>query len=313
MNPSRLKRLFLLSASLALTCGCQSTPTKEDPIARVNGMVITAGDYLNLLESLTPKELSLTGKDRAEMKNLVLKTLVRRQIVLSEAQKKGVSLSQEELSRGLEKYKAGYSSGSFEQSLLEQMVDKTDWEEKVRQNLLIEKLFEESRPQIPTPSLEEALEFYQTNRRLFVKNAMAKAQQIVVKDLELAKDLRKKVLKSPKDFVKLARENSIGPEASDQGNAEILIEKDALPEPLDRALFELKIGEVSQVIQSPYGYHIIKPISRSTPLNLDFQQVKSEILERLQQEKRREWILKFEERLVRQAQIEYNRDLIEKL
>jgi voltage-gated potassium channel Kch len=99
------------------------------------------------------------------------------------------------------------------------MVDKSDWEEKVRQNLLIEKLFEESRPQIPPPSLEEALEFYQTNRRLFVKNALAKAQQIVLKDLELAKDIRRKILNAPKDFVRLARENSIGPEAAGEGHA----------------------------------------------------------------------------------------------
>lgn len=302
---------LLFSTAFLILGACTTTPRHDEPIARVNGEAITVGDYLSLFDTLKPKDLGLSGKERVQIKNLVIKTLIRRQVVLTEAHRKNVKLSDEELESGLKKFKEGYTTGAFEQSLLEQMVDEANWKERVRQTLLIEKLFESSKPQIPDPTDEEAHLFYERNRKLFSKNAMAQALQIVVRDEEKAKEIRKQLKASPKDFLKLAKENSIGPEA--EKDAMITIEKDTMPDELDKPLFEGKLNEISPVLQSPYGFHILKVLKRTPSLNLDYFQVRAQISERLRQERRREWILKFEERLIRSAQIEYNRPLIERL
>lgn len=294
-----------------LLISCSSGPRAHDSIARVNGSIIRVSDFYSLLNTLKPKDLNLAGRERLEMRNLALKTLVRRQVILTEAAKKQISVSNEELDQGILKYKAGYTAGAFEQSLIDQMMDEATWKERMKESLLIEKMFEASKPQIPPPAKEEALDFYQRNRSLFVREASAKALQIVVLDEEKAKEIRKKLVQKPTSFLALAKEHSIGPEA--QSDAMITIEKDAMPPEIDRVLFEAPINEISKVIQSPYGFHILKVVSRSPSLNLDFDRVQVQIRDRLIQDRRKEWIEKFEESLIRSAKIEYNRELIQKL
>jgi len=304
------RKHFLIAVAL-LFCSCSNAPRKEETIARVNGSTISLQDYLGLLETLLPKDVPVSSSESRDLKNLVLKTLVRRQVILTEAKKKEIALTEAELVAGLNRYKEGYTVDAFEQSLLEHMVDENNWKEHVRQSLLIEKLFDETKASVPAPNLEEAHKFYENSRNLFVRKSMVRALQIVVTKAELAEQLRRELKKSPGSFLKLALENSIGPEA--KKDAVIEIEKDAMPEEIDRALFEGRLNEISQVIRSPYGYHIFKILVRHPALNLDFDVVKNQILQKLTQDRRKDWLSKFEEKLIRQAKIEYNRPLIQKL
>ncbi len=303
------KSLAALICVLGL--GCSSMPRQNDVIATVDGRQIIVADYLNLMSTLKPKDLAATPEAERDLKNLALKTLVRREVVLSEAERSQISLTEAELKMGIENFKSGYTSSAFEQSLLEQMVDEAGWKERVRQNLLMDKLFTQSKPTIPAPTEREALEYYEKNRPQFTKNAVAQALQIFVTDFQIAQDVMAKLKRRPGDFVALAREYSQGPEG--KTDAVIKIEKDLMPEEIDRALFEGKIGSLSPIIQSGYGYHIFRVLSRTPPLNQDFHQVKNLIISRLEQERRAEWVLKFEERLIRAADIRYNQDLIKKL
>lgn len=308
MCPRSLSKLLFIAL---LTGGCSLPPSKSTPIARVNGSEVTLGDYQDLMESLRPKEGVDSSEKKAELRNLVIRTLIRREVVVTEAKKKGITLSSEEVQEGLKKFKDGYSETSFEQSLSDQMIDANIWHRNVEQSLLIEKLFDESAPKIPSPSNRELMEFFERNRHLFQKKASVRAQHIVVAQQALADEIRSKLKKRPQDFVSLAKEHSSGPEAQD--GAIIQVDKDTLPEALDDALFSLKIGETSAVIQSPYGFHLFKIVSRSPALNLDFQHVKEQIAAKLNRQRKLEWIDRFEEKLIRMADIEYNRDLIKKL
>jgi len=297
--------------SLVLLCGCSLPPSKDTPIAKVNGAEISLGEYKDLLESLRPKEGIETTEKKAELRNLVIRTLVRRAVIATEAEKKGITVSEAELEEGLKKFKDGYSETSFEQQLSDQMIDARVWKKNIEQSLLIEKLFDQSAPQIPPPSTQELMKYFEKNRHLFQKNASATALHIVVGQKSLADEIHSKLKKRPGDFVALAKEHSTGPEA--QERAQISAEKDALPEPLDQALFDTKISGISPVIESPYGFHIFKVISRRPALNLDFQNVRSQISARLQRQRRLEWIDRFEEKLIRMSTIEYNRELIKNL
>jgi parvulin-like peptidyl-prolyl isomerase len=306
----RFGSLSIAALLLIASSGC-TRPGQDDSIAQVNGRRISVRDFLMLFESLKPKEIALSGHDRSEMKNLVIKSLVRRAVILTEAETRKMSLSDKELAAGIEKYKQGYTASGFQESLLEQMVDEKEWKEQVRQNLLIEKMFESTAPELPKPTLKEALQFYEQNTDLFNKKAQATALHIAVNDPKVAADIHKKLTADPKAFVSLARAHSVGPEA--QEDCKITIEKNTMPEELDRALFEGKLNEISPVIHSPYGYHILKVIHRNPSLNRDFEEVKAEIVDRLVEEKKKAWLLRFEEKLLREASIEYNRNLIGKL
>jgi peptidyl-prolyl cis-trans isomerase C len=308
MSLSQNSLLFCLAL---LSAGCTSGLRQDEAIARVNGLEIMVKDYRTLFEALKPKDLSQASKETPEIKNLIVKTLIRRAVILSEAHSKKISVSDEELEKAIEKHKQGYAPETFKESLLEQMVDENEWKEQIRQNLLISKIFDAAEAPKPSPRTSDALDFYEKNPQVFHQAARAVALQIVVADRNLAIEVRKKLQSSPKDFLKLAHQYSIGPEA--QADAKITIEKDALPPELDKILFESPIGKISEVIPSPYGFHILRVLERLPEINKDFEQVKSEIFQRLAAEQREVYLSKFEEDLIRSAQIEYNRPLIRKL
>jgi parvulin-like peptidyl-prolyl isomerase len=220
-------------------------------------------------------------------------------------------VSSDELEKGVAKYKSGYTDQVFNESLLEGMVEEDLWRERVRETLLIQKLFDQSRPQIQKPNNQDALEYFERHSASFRKNAQASALHLVVRDDKTAREVRQKISKSTLTFVAAAQEFSVGPEA--QSGAKISVDQGVLPEALDRYLFEGPIGELSPVLKSSYGYHLLRVLSRSPAVNQDFKQVKEQILARLYEERRQGWLEKFEEGLIRSAEIEYNRELIGKL
>ncbi|MBN8553831.1 MAG: peptidyl-prolyl cis-trans isomerase [Deltaproteobacteria bacterium] len=304
------RKIFFAFVLLAFSA-CTNAPREDEAIARVNRKSITVRDYLTSFETLKPKEMSMGGKERSELKNLVIKNLVKRAAILTESERKKISITDQELEKGMKRYKEDYGQGVFEQSLLEQMIDENEWKEQIRQNLLMEKLFaaSEPRPQPPTP--REISEFYEANPQLFRKPAQATALQIVVNDMKTAEEIRSQLRKKPKDFLVLMKKYSSGPEA--QADGKIKIAKGVLPESLDRILFEGRIGDITNIISSPYGFHILKILDRTPTINLDYDQARDDIAKHLLQERRAEWLMKYEEKLLRNSQIEYNRKLISKL
>lgn len=304
-----MKLYFLVFVSTLISC--KTTVYENEPIARINGTSITVRDYLDLFDSIKPKEHSLSGAERAKIKNLVIKTLIRRQIILDAAAEAQIKLSTEELDLALKEYQQESASSIFEESLLEGMIDEEEWEKRVSQSLLMERLFESRNIEIEKPTLKEALDYYQENSLEFSRRGECSAEHLVVEDETLAKDLQKKIKQNPARFQALAREHSIGPEAKQ--DARITVEKDIMPVEIDRFLFDSKKGEVSHVIRTSYGFHILKTVRCRPPVNFAFEQVKKEIYNRLKEQKKRAWLQKFEENLIRQASIEYNRKLIKKL
>lgn len=290
---------------------CTSSRSESDVIARVNGLEITVRDYMSLYESMKPRDVELQGVEKSQIKNIVIQALIRRAVIITNAQAKNIEVSEKELVEGIQAYKSGYSEQMFQESLLEGMVDETEWKEQVRQNLLIEKLFEVQDIEIKEPSIEEALAFFEKNPQLYEVPAEIVTQHIVVGDEELAKQIRKELRKNISKFKELARQHSIGPEAKD--DAIIRVEKGSLEENIDRTISSIPIKRLSQVVKTDYGYHLFRVLERTEAVNLDFSQVKEDILEQLKKERRLKWIEKFEEELIRAAQIEYNRELIREL
>lgn len=309
-----MRRSFQIAGiilSLIVFSSCTGRPSGEEPVARVNGKEIRLRDYMNLYETMKPRDIELVGNERLQMRNVILQTLIRRAVIIKAAEQLKIAVSEKELLSGIEKYKQGYPEQIFQETLFEGMVDESDWKEQVRQNLLIGKLFEASEAEIQSPSNEEKMQYYQDNPHQFKQSAQVRSQHIAVGDEDLALEIRKKLKSDPKQFSYLAREHSIGPEAQD--DAIIEVEKGTMPSEIDDVLFTIPLKQISQVIKSPYGFHLFYVLSRRPSVNLDFKQVSKEIGEKLLEERKQRWIEKYEEDLIRSAEIEYNRELIKSL
>ncbi len=142
-----------------------------------------------------------------------------------------------------------------------------------------------------------AKEAYVAQKDLYVTKESVSASHILIKVHEerndeeavaLAAELRQRALKG-EDFAGLAREYSEDPSAA--GNAGNLgfFTRGQMVKPFDDAVFVMEEpGAISEVVKSPFGYHVIQYHSRKMPEPMPFEAVKGKIVEELkaQMEKR---------------------------
>ena len=75
--------------------------------------------------------------------------------------------------------------------------------------------------------------------------------------------------------------------------------------PFEKAAFELKAGQVSDIVETQYGYHIIRVADRKEAQVIEFEEAKNEIISRLTQQKQREIATEYIESLKEKAKIAY--------
>lgn len=109
-----------------------------------------------------------------------------------------------------------------------------------------------------------------------------KASHILIKDEKTAKDVLQKV-KAGEDFAKLAEEYSEDPGSAANGGDLGYFGTGTMTKPFEEAAYALKVGEISDLVKSEFGYHIIKltDIKEVKP----YDEMKDEIRKQLIQEK----------------------------
>lgn len=112
-----------------------------------------------------------------------------------------------------------------------------------------------------------------------------KASHILIKDEKTAKDVLQKV-KAGEDFAKLAEEYSEDPGSAANGGDLGYFGPGVMTKPFEEAAYSLKVGEISDLVKSEFGYHIIKltDIKEVKP----YDEMKDEIRKQLIQEKAQE-------------------------
>jgi peptidyl-prolyl cis-trans isomerase D len=93
------------------------------------------------------------------------------------------------------------------------------------------------------------------------------------------------VRKTPADFAKVAKAQSQDPASAELGGDLDVVEKGALPKPVEDAIFKLKQGEISDLVQSDFGYHIITVTSLKPATQKSLDDVKGEIAAEIKKQK----------------------------
>ncbi len=112
-----------------------------------------------------------------------------------------------------------------------------------------------------SPAKEETEKYYLENKDAFDNAETIRVEHILVKTRDEAEKIQKLVA-SGENFEKLARENSICPSASGGGDLGYFKRGDMVPE-FDKAAFELvKPGDISPIVETKFGFHIIKLVDK---------------------------------------------------
>lgn len=180
----------------------------------------------------------------------------------------------------------------------------------IKTQLLIESLLRKRIASSPQLSDEEVKKYYEANKDKFKKEKEIGTRHILLKTEEEAKQIKDK-LKNGEDFIELAKQYSIEPNARTSGGDIGFHPKGALLPEYEEAAFKLtKNGQVSGIVKTQYGYHIIRLEGTKPPSFVPLEEVKDFIKQQMAQEKQKELIEKYVEELKKNAKITVNETLL---
>lgn len=288
MNTRSTGKLFVIALCLAAAFGCQSktgTGSKEQKsgqvLAEVNGSTITSSDYNKEVEALPPYLKPMT--ETAEGKKELLDTMVVRELILQQANKEGIDKG-EDVANKLEELKKRIVVEAFLKKKVEEQAKMSD---------------------------AELQEFYNKNEEKFKTGDQVKASHILVKTEPEAQEIQKQ-LKTGGNFDELAKKHSIDAAAAKGGDLGWFGKGAMLPE-FEKVVFGLKEGETSGIVQTKYGYHIIKLTGKRPAGIRPFEEVKEQLQSAILPEKQQEVFKKLKEDLKKGAKITIKEDALKAL
>lgn len=271
--------------------GCQGgTPSSDSKseskkegqvLAEVNGGSITTGDFNSELKNLPEylKAMADTPEGRKEM----LDTMVIRELILQQATKDG-------LDKGAE--------------IEEKLKD-------LKKRLIVEAFLKkkvETESQVSDADLQK---FYDENKEKFKTGEQIKASHILVKTEKEAKDVLAQI-KAGGNFEELAKKNSVDSSSAKGGDLGWFGKGSMVPV-FEKAALALKEGQVSDVVKSDFGFHIIKLTGKRPAGIRPLEEVKEQIKGAIMPTRQQEVFQKIKEELKKSAKITIKEDVLKEM
>ena len=253
----------------------ETTLPPETILSSFNGQTITLGEFNQLWEQIPENyKLQLTKRN-------VLDQIISEKLLIQEAK-----------NRGLEQDK----------DVLEQIKQTTE-------QILVQSLIEKEIIEKVKVDDQEAVTYYEENKDNFITKEQVYLYNILVETEEVAQDILEK-LKAGGDFIEIAKEKSTGPSAAQGGDLGYVSKGELIPE-IENVVFALEIGNISDIIKSEYGFHILKVTDKKPEVLKTFEEVKEEIVQTLLSTKQKEAFDNLLEELKSQVTIEIKEEALQ--
>jgi peptidyl-prolyl cis-trans isomerase C len=145
----------------------------------------------------------------------------------------------------------------------------------LRRRLVVQRVVREFQKP-PEITDEQAKKYYDDNPNLY-SSTQIRASHILVKDEAQAKEIRDQVKADPSKFAEIAKEKSTDKTSGAKGGDLGMFGQGRMVPEFERAAFALKPNEISDVVKTQYGYHIILVVERKEGERRPFDQVKEQI------------------------------------
>ena len=303
--PQRFVCCFLLAVILALPMGWAHAEEVmvNRVVAIVDDEVVTSLDLDRAIRRLKMDLARMEAMQRgggvppAQIRRMALERMIDQKIFAKEVKKAGLVVQDQELDHYINRIKQSnkLSDEDFVASLSRQGMTLKEYREDLRRDILKQRLINQEVKKNVVISDAEVEQYYKAHYDQFQNmdevNMMAiflrvdpqaglTAENAV---RQQAENILQKI-KGGGDFSKLAQQYSQGPGAERGGRLGPVKADDLLPS-MRQALGELKPGQMSEVLQIPQGFVIMKLIGRKGNKELALEQVKEQIRSKLAQQK----------------------------
>jgi len=308
---SLLVALALCAAGLA---GCNKKDHQQpdaNVVATVNDEVLSRVDFEQELwrELASSESPQHTPEEVEPFKRALLETFISRMILLQAARQQGIAITAEEVDRGVLRLSSDYPAGNFNEVLAQGQLSLAELRVRETARLTIEKLFATAVYPRVAVTEEELRGYYSAHEEDFSEPERVRAAQIVVKGMDEARRVQAQ-LRSGKKFADLARRYSLSADAKVGGDLGFF-PKGQMPPAFDEVVFKLPVGQVSDVVETEYGYHLFRVLEKKGPRKLDFTDVRDEVETKLLASKRAEAQARYQEEQRAKAKVWVNEAVLE--
>lgn len=312
-----LAAMALLPATNLLaaeTARNESKTTATDVVAKVNGATISRVDLDRAMKAASSQMYGATAAPQ-EMQTQILNQLIATELLYQAGKELTVKDLDKQAETRLAEFRKRFPTPeAFQKSLTTAGFTEAELPVLVRRDIIIKNLVEQRIAKDITISEADLKKFYEENIGQFKSPEAVRASHILItvdakagadekqKAREKAEALRKR-LQAGEDFAELAKKESGCPSSAQGGDLGFFSRGQMVP-PFEKAAFALKPGEISEVVETQFGYHVIKLKERKEASTVPFADVKGRIEEFLRGQKLQKAVLDFADGLRKKATVE---------
>jgi peptidyl-prolyl cis-trans isomerase C len=286
-------------------------------IARVNGEAINKGEFETAIKNVEGRAGGPVPADqRDRVYRGVLDQLIGYRLLMQETKSRNIEVPETEIDARIAQIKQQFpSEDEFKKQLAQRKMTVEQLRNDAKSDMRVAKMLEAEVNTKVAVQPDDVNTFYQQNPDKFQQPERVRASHILIRTEEnadaKAKDAAKakatdllKQVKAGKDFAELAKQHSQDPGSAVQGGDLGFFQQGQMVGAFERAAFALKPGEVSDIVETPFGFHIIKMAEKQAARTVPIEEVKPQIEQFLQNQQRQQKTQAFIESLKSKGKVE---------
>jgi peptidyl-prolyl cis-trans isomerase C len=294
-------------------------------VATVNGTGIPRADFEQAV-ARAQQQMAMQGQSPSPdqvpaLQQDVLNQMIAEELLYQEGIDQGLEATEEQISGQLQQIRSQFQSDEeWEAALSDNQTTEEELVEDIRRSVIVQQMVTQATEDMEAVSDQAIEDFYAENPSFFESGEQVAASHILISteglstDAEIAEareraeETRRLLLEEDADFAELARERSEGPSGPRGGDLGTFGRGQMVPA-FEEAAFALEPGSISEVVQTQFGFHVIKVTDRIQAGSIPLENVQGDIREYLQTQKRSEVIGGYVDTLREDANIAIAEDL----
>ncbi|MDD5675227.1 MAG: peptidylprolyl isomerase [Chitinivibrionales bacterium] len=315
-----MKRTVLCLACLLFMCSSMNTP--KDAVANVNGTWIKRGDVEKMAEMVRQNMMRMQpekalGDMTAGLRKDVTQQLVANELLLQEAARRKISADSGAIGATLARIHARFpDEATFQKELVNSGKSLDDVRKDIRQGLMLDSLMKTLLAKVDSITPVQCKAYYDANPSMFIKGKRLRASHILfivpkTATPEQKEKIRKQAegvltqVKTGGNFVALAKKYSADPASAKNGGDLGWFNQGDMKGPFETAVLNQKLNEVSPIVKSDIGFHIVKKTGEEAAAPAKFEDVKDRIRMSLEYQQRGQFVRHYVDSLKTLATIKY--------
>jgi len=282
----------------------------------VNGEKIDDNEIQEEFDKLRPQYDQMVQSESLEehlgqLYDWSRENVIERTLMLQAARNEPEQVAAEAIEKA---YQELIEQNESKEKLFEQMEGPDEEKEKrikddIEQNIRMQRLLKNLSDQVPEPSEQEVRQYYEQNQQRFSYPEIVRACHIVKHPApesdheEIRGEMREALeqLRNDGNFGELARKYSDCP---DNGGDLGYFSRGQMVQEFEDVVFNLAVGETSEIFQTEFGYHIARVTDKKPPAPCPLEEVREQIVEELNKERQQKALEEFLDAEKARAKIE---------